>query len=104
MGYLTKLGVSTFDPVVFHLAVEIFLAGGALLLVSLGLGGLASLLELLLCGVAVAALLLMGLAVIFLTQRFQVDLLLSVAASLVHELSFSGSGFAFKLKGPARKS
>ena len=103
MGYLTKLGVSTFDPVVFHLAVEMLLAGGALLLLSMGLG-LASLLELLLRGVAVAALLLMGLAVIFLTQRFQVDLLLSVAASLVHELSFSGSGFAFKLKGPARKS
>jgi len=62
---LTKFGVSTFDPVVFHLTVEIFLASGTLLLLVLGL---ASLFEGSPLRFAAAGLLLLGFAGILLAK------------------------------------
>jgi hypothetical protein len=61
--------------------------------------GFSSLLELLLHGMAVTTLLLMGLAVLVLTESFQVDLLLSVASGL-DDLSLAGSFLTLELERP----
>jgi hypothetical protein len=63
--FLTKLCVSTLNPVAFHLAVEIFLGGWALLLLALGL---ASLFKRSSLRFAAAQLLLLGFAGIFFTK------------------------------------